>query len=282
MWKCVQLMKHVNLPLIIDETRRLISDSGTGPVMVHTSLPGVMRLGSLSQGLARHVETIQEMSTGRALWVSAFDDQWISSKRFNVHETPSAIGVINEYYRKNISKWRTAIPLASFCGVEDEPFSEASDLPDIYGEESLFSKLVSNDGLILHYGSGFFDTTFLHHVEQCIARPLYRFDKNFSGILCDRFGVERTQSITFHCRPMDRHLNYDWTGLELELIDAGAVLKIENQLCRIVVISARKMLSYCAEKLMYDPLCLLDRNSLEWVHPMLDKLGRRFEKEDFE
>lgn len=275
-------MKDVNLPFVIDETRRLISESCGGPIMVHTSLPGVMRLASLSQGLARHAEIIQEMSIGRALWFSAFDDQWISSKRFSVHETSSAIGVINEYYRKNISRWRTEIPLASFCGVEDEPFLEVSNLPDIYGEESLFSKLVLSDGLILHYGSGFFDTTFLHHVEQCIARPLYRFDKNFSGILCDRYGVERTQTIRFHCRPMNRHLNYDWTGLELELIDAGAVLKIENHLCRIVVISARKMLSYCAEKLMRDPLCLLDRDSLDWVRPMLDKLGRRFEKEDFE
>jgi len=250
--------------------------------MVHTSLPGVMRLASLSQGLAKHVEILQEMSTGRSLWVSAFDDKWISSKRFSVNETPSSVGVINEFFRQNVSRWRTEVPLASFCGVEDEPFSKVSDLVDIYGEESLFSKLVLSDGLILHYGSGFFDTTFLHHVEQCISKPLYRFDKNFAGILCDRFGVERAQTITFHCRPMDKHLNYDWTGLELELIDAGAVLKLDNKLCQIVVISARKMLSYCGEKLKRDPLCLLDRNTLDWVRPMLDRLGRRFEVGDFE
>ena len=275
-------MNEANLSLVIEKTRQLISDSGCGPVMVHTSLQGVMRLMGHNLNLEPHIEAIQMMAKDRDIWVSSFDEQWVDKKKFSVLETPTTVGVINELFRKNFSSWRTEVPLASFCGFEREPILEVSEIIDIYGCNSIFGKLANNDGVILHYGSGFCDTTYLHYLEQVTNKPPYRFDKSFSGILCDRSGIERSQTVTFHCRPIDRHLNYNWSGLEVELIDAGAVVKIENQLFRIVIISAKKMLSYCVEKLKCDSLYFLDQASLNWVVPMLDKLGRRFQQVDFE
>jgi aminoglycoside N3'-acetyltransferase len=273
---------NLNISEIVKESRKAINILGCGPVLIHTSLPGVMRLASIENGINRHIEIMHDITLKRKIWVAAFDDRWVVDKEFSVLKTPSCVGVLNEFYRKNIATWRTNIPLSSVCGIGDKISSINSEPIDIYGGESVFAHLAVNDGVIFHYGSRFSDTTFIHHVEQVLFRPLYRFDKIFSGITEDHHGVKNNQNIIFHCRPLNRHLNYDWNRLEQELISIGALIKLETNSYRFVTISAKRMREYCMEKLSKDPLSLLDFVSLEWVEPMLKKLGRRFKAEDFE
>jgi aminoglycoside 3-N-acetyltransferase len=273
---------NLNYSEIVKKSRNAINFLGYGPVLIHTSLPGVMRLASIENGLNRHMEIIHDITLKRKIWVAAFDDRWVVDKEYSVLKTPSCVGVLNEFYRKNIATWRTNIPLSSVCGVGDKISSKNSELIDIYGSESVFAHLAENDGVIFHYGSSFSDTTFIHHVEQALFRPLYRFDKTFSGTTEDHHGAKINQNTIFHCRPLSHHLNYDWNRLEQELTSIGALIKLETNSYRFVTISAKKMKEYCIEKLSKDPLSLLDCVSLEWVDPLLKKLGRRFKAEDFE
>ena len=267
---------------VINKIKKTIFELSSGPVMVHSNLLGVMRLVTIQNNLNIHLDIIKEITNQQQLWFASFDNQWVETKKFSVMETPSIVGVLNEYFRKNVSEWRTEVPLASFCGVKNEPYTYPQFPLDIYGDNSLFYNLILQDGIILHYGSGFHDTTFIHFVEQSLDKPLYRFDKIFNGSVIDRSGHEKKLSIQFHCRPNNKHLNYNWVKIEKELIEIGAVKKFDNEDFRIVIISAKMMVDYCKDRLKSNPLYLLDEESLKWIIPALNNYGRRFVKEDFE
>ena len=47
-------------------------------------------------------------------------------------------------------------------------------------------------------------------------------------------------------------------------------------------IDAKSLLEFWQTKIKQDPFYLLDQKSKDWVIPMVEKLGRRFELKDFE
>ena len=75
------------------------------------------------------------------------------------------------------------------------------------------------------------------------------------------------------------NLDYDWRKIYKDLSDEKILFRI-NKFCHIL--DSQKLINFWSEKLNNDLLYLLDNNSVEWVEPKLDLLGRPFIASDFE
>ena len=77
-------------------------------------------------------------------------------------------------------------------------------------------------------------------------------------------------------------LEYDHSRMLADLVDAGVCDVWMPGPLQFIAASARLLVKFWTERLAEDSLYMLDQPTRRWVEPMLDKLGRRFELEDFE
>ena len=77
-------------------------------------------------------------------------------------------------------------------------------------------------------------------------------------------------------------LDYDHPKILADLVASGICWNWKPGPLQFVIASSQNLVDFWMEQLANDPLYLLDNQSKGWVAPMLDKLGRGFELEDFE
>jgi aminoglycoside 3-N-acetyltransferase len=146
-----------------------------------------------------------------------------------------------------------------------------------FGAESLFGMLDKEYGQIALVGVGCRSLTFLHYVEE-LAGVSYRYQKTFSGKIKIQGNWEITES-SWHVRPKDLGLEYDFDKIQSLLIDKGALRQIHPQVLLGNASDIRHELIYAMSK---DPLWLLDKVTRINVNRELGRLGRAFQLEDFE
>ena len=255
-----------------------------GPVLVHSDV--FRTSGAIPEATSRqavlfgHASLLFDATAGRPIWMPAFNYDYLRTSSFAVGHDPSQVGALTEHFRKKHACWRTPVPVFSVCGTEATPAVNSGPRIDPFGDDSVFAELAEHSGSILLYGAGLQSCTFVHHVERAAGGPVYRYDKSFVGYSS---GVEPVRTeLLYHVRPRGHRLDYDWARLERELLDHGLLRRFDSAKFSVASIEAPALRAFWTDRLMADPLHLLDDDSRAWVEPKLHELGRGFLLSDFE
>lgn len=273
--------------------RALAEAGGSGPIVVHADL---LHAGRILRGrvtrdrlLAAHFDLLREVADGRPLWMPTFNYGFTRSGRFDVAADASEVGVLSEAFRNGAARWRTPVPVFSFCGAGPPPALELPARCDPFDERSTFAAMVARDATLLFYGAGFDASTIKHHAERIAGGPPYRYDKEFAGTVVRVDGSRRRTTLRYHVRPHGRALAYDAPRLLADAVAAGVAATgstgaggAAGATLRAAAASADRLVGFWSQRLRDEPLYMLDAASRSWVEPALDALGRRFEIGDFE
>jgi aminoglycoside N3'-acetyltransferase len=232
--------------------------------------------------LNAQLELLAQGMEGHDLWMPAFNRDFLRRGSFDLSADASQVGVLSEHFRTSIAQWRTWTPAFSFSGVGTQPRCASQPEIDPFGAESDFSQLVERDGVVLFYGAPFSSVTLLHHAERISGTLVYRYDKRFKGRVFFPDGHTVSTSLLYHVRPMGMRMEYDWSRLLPDALNAGVCKTSKSNHASLIAASARRLVSFWAQRLHEDPFYLLDTQTVSWVQPKVEALGRRFEIGDFE
>jgi aminoglycoside 3-N-acetyltransferase len=213
------------------------------------------------------------------LWIPTFNYDFCTFGQFDKLNSPSQLGLFSEFFRVELSSWRTNVPIFSVAGSGVNPLDDLSnELIDPFGSNSIFSQLVSKNGALVSYGCRF-SPTFIHFIERLHSDgPLYRYDKLFAGTIINK-DLLQAVNVIYHVIPKGLSILYDTEKVLSDLSENGIAVSIDDR--EIYIVDAAGMLEFCLDKLQYDPLYFLKYDSAVSVSNMLAKLGRRFKIDDF-
>jgi len=261
--------------------KKSIETSNSSKILVHSDLLRGFRLQLAPNGelLDAHCKLL--IGFAQDIYMPTFNYDFPKTRTFDVANTPSKIGVINEYFRTNYAQWQTPIPVFSVAGTGNFPVINCQNEIDPFDDNSIFGFLHKTNSLIMYYGAGFSSTTLIHYVERISNLLYYRYDKIFEGEVIYN-GINNKVNFKFHVRPMDKNLDYNWTRLENDLKENNLIKYFDERATKIKIIRVIDLVDFWMMKMKKDPLYFLDDESKIWVEPLLNKLGRPFLITDFE
>jgi aminoglycoside 3-N-acetyltransferase len=189
----------------------------------------------------------------------AFSYSFCDRKIFDIEESPSTVGILTEFFRKQPGVVRTKHPIfsAAVCGARQEYFLDIGK--DAFGNDSFFGKLRQVQGKLVFFGVGLAACTYLHHIEQMYGIN-YRYMKTFTGQV--RSGNHLYDDVaTFFVRDLERIVELDVTRLETYLLENGIMRVIRLGMGNIAVVDAQKLFAVTCELLDQDPYYLLSKRS---------------------
>ncbi len=234
------------------------------------------------QFINTHFELLEKTFINSQLFMPSFNYDFCKGKPYLIEKSPSQLGVLSEYFRVKISDWRTEMPVFSFTGTGVKPEINLQDTLDPFDENSVFHTLNSNESIIMHYGSEIWHSTIIHYVERLSKRLNYRYDKVFIGNVVDEKDNEHEVRLKYHVRPLGRYFEYDWIKIYQDLKNVQILFEHKDINSNILLIKTKELVHFWLEKLKENNLYFLDKKSLAWITPFLDKLGRKFLITDFE
>ena len=231
--------------------------------------------------LNEQINFVEEISGEKNLIFPAFNYDFLKNREYSIDNDKSQVGVLSEYFRSQKSLYRTNEPVFNFSSSKQLDFKRTDSLIDPFDKYSFFNYLYVNNDTLLHYGSPFSSTTFLHYIERKSGLLSYRYDKIFEGKIIDNCSVNHVKFL-YHVRPMNEHLDYDHIKIENDLISNGIMIKFIDGRTSIMISNLKDMCDFIIDKMKIDPFYLLDNESKKWVIPKVNKLGRGFLLTDFE
>lgn len=253
------------------------SDVGRGLLAAKRS--GVeLKTGQVQSSLMTFLAQHSDASEAGLLF-PAFNYDYGKTRVFDVDNAPIQVGALPEWLRKSRELRRSEIPFFSFLSKVDLDL-DTSGVINPFGSKSGFQWLVDYDATILLFGARCAALTFIHYVEEMSGKPLYRYDKSFPGEIV-RNGQSRACDFAMHVRPMGVHMDYDWPRLEHELLEAG-VMQTAEYSEDVKWSGARAILEFWGNKIVDDPLYLLDEKARAYFGPATDGGKTRIKLEDYE
>lgn len=140
--------------------------------------------------------------------------------------TPSTVGVLTEFFRKQNDVVRTIHPIfsAAIWGKDKAYFSEELS-KDSFNDDSIFGKLRKKEGKLVFFGVNLQAMTFLHHIEQIHGVP-YRYMKSFKGKI--KVGdKEYEDSYTYYVRYLDKNVISDTSKFESYLLGCDLLREVK-------------------------------------------------------
>ncbi len=262
------------------ELKKVISEMGIDSLLIHSDSFKAMRYidfdNDVDKNMQRHVEFI--FSLCKSVHLPSFNYDFPKTRTFHYNSFKNQVGAIPSFYLEKYTCNRTFDPMFSVIQENNEmSFTDIKTQVISFEKNGYFSRYIKEGGGFLLYGTTIESLTFIHYLEACIG-VVYRYDKTFKGhsiVGDDKCKLE----FKSHFRPLGYHLDYDWKKLATDLVEAGVMVSL-NKYCH--VIDSRKLYLFWMEKLIVNNLYFLDGNSLRWVEPKLEHLGRRFLMSDFE
>ena len=259
------------------------------PALVHADLRSWLshRRGSNRLEALRSFLTDLRRVGGPDLWMPTFNYEFCRGSTYDVRNTPSQTGVLSEYFRTKVSTWRTPVPVFSVSGVGTQPFLHNSpwgvtSIIEPFGPTGVFAELVRQHGMVLMAGCDIRFLTLTHYAEVHQGRaPLYRYDKDFPGIVRLQDGLELNAVVRYHVTPLHDRVTYNWNSVRDHMLAAG-VLRSLPYWNEGWLLDASGFVKAWQERTSDDSLWALSSHSRLWVEPMLEKIGRRFRQSDFE
>lgn len=183
-------------------------------ILIHSSMKRTFRqlisLGFLPEPGLIIDSLLQQVGNSGTLLFPLFNFTFPLEKYFSINDTPSQMGVVTEFARKNYPGVRTGHPIYSFyvIGANTQEFSNV-DNSSGYGMDSPFALLRQLNGKI-----GVVDLddqhsmTSYHHVEEMLNVD-YRYFKEFSGEYVDSFSISSEKTYSLFVRDVNRGVTTD-------------------------------------------------------------------------
>lgn len=231
--------------------------------------------------ISAHVDALQRLIGFVPLWMPTFALDFPKSKIFDLENTPSEMGHISEYFRKNIAQWRSPIPMHSCCGTGNMP-SIANEQPlDPWSTQGIFGQLAQLNFGILFYGAGIEAVSLIHFLEKQCMVP-YRYEKIFEGQYVAEGKNPKQVQVSHIVRPAAYDVGYDWQKIMRDLDEKNLVQHLGDTRTRLLLLDTKGTIDFWTKQLENDPFYLVDENTKEWALPLFHKLGRPFNISDFE
>lgn len=176
---------------------------------------------------------------------------------FDVKNTKSKMGMLNEYVRKLPESVRSEDPLMSVCVVgENKALAKVSGNKSL-GEGSFFDRLhQTKNARIMFFGAQLPQChTHMHYVEEKLRVP-YRYDMEFEGNIIDANGVSRPDKHILYVKYRDV-LPCVPPSFEQELINEGLFNKKEVGNSSIACFTEQAAYDKAVEWLTRDVNCFL-------------------------
>lgn len=200
------------------------------------------------------LETIGKEGT---LIIPTFTYSYCNKQIYDPKESPSTIGILTEYFRKQPGVVRSldAIFSISAVGKKKNYFSNVG--LNCFGQNSIFDKLYKKNVTILFIGDTF-DITFMHYVEKKHGVN-YRFDKEFKG----QTRIEKKLknfSYTYFVRYLDKNVSYNLDKIRKYLDKQKVLKKAKLGFSSIISVTAQDAFKSISQGLDSDPYLLLKEN----------------------
>lgn len=256
------------------------------PWMVHADLFNVRALTprgiGRNEALEHHAQLLERHASPGDVWMPSFNYDFARTGRFDAKTDPSQVGPLTEHRRASSGVWRTSVPIFSVTGRRKPILVPSCDVVDPFDHDSCFGQLADLGGTIILYGAPLSSLTLIHHAERAAGGPAYRYDKCFEGTVTDGKGKQSAVRLRYHVRPLGRALDYDWEKLERDSEADGILFRYEAPGVTLKALAARSFVDWWAMRYAIDPLFALEPRTRAWVSAELERLGRRFQLQDFE
>jgi aminoglycoside 3-N-acetyltransferase len=190
-----------------------LHDLGVAPadtLFVHSDVRRCLRVAGSSrkQKLDTIIQGLADAVPDGTLIMPTFSYSLCRREIFDIARTPSTVGVLTEYFRRQPDVRRTADPIFSTAVLGPVPAAWEADLFDVgdkdcFGERSVFAYLREVDAVQVCLGTA--ACTFVHHVEQREQVP-YRYFKDFRGVVAKGKAVSLVTARYF-VRPLEEAFN---------------------------------------------------------------------------
>jgi aminoglycoside 3-N-acetyltransferase len=196
-----------------------------------------------------------EAAVGRdgTLVMPTFSYSFAKGERFDIGNTPSAVGMVTERFRTRPGVRRTSDPIFSFASRG--PLTEelcAIAVKECFGTESVFAALHRLNAHIVDLGCSMDrGGTFVHYVETAYG-VAYRYRKTFSGAIIAESGEAIEGSVVYNVRDLTRRSEADLRRLQKRLADDGK--------SRSALVGRSRIMSVTAGDLFNTAWKMLDEN----------------------
>lgn len=224
-------------------------------VLVHSSYKS---FGGVDGGPQTVIDALlQAIGNSGTLVMPTFNFDFCSGEAFDLHATPSQMGIITELVRQMPEAHRVFHPIYSFVavGVLAEELGALSNKSS-YGADSLFAKLMDHDGKIMIIGLSYNDSmTFFHYVEEMEGVD-YRYLKDFTGEVRDGEGRRSTDTFQMLVRDWDRGVVTAVDPMGEVLEQEGVVHMREIGDATVKLVRARDVYQITAREMKRNPQLL--------------------------
>lgn len=178
---------------ILDALRAVDADK-CDVLLLHTA----MKFGTIAKGLKRKelceimYDIICQLGV-KTLVFPTFTFSFANKEDYDVRQSKSPMGMLNEYVRKREDSVRSLDPLLSVCVVgENKSLAEVSGDSSM-GKGSFYDRLHNTDNVRIAFlgADELICNTHLHYVEECVNVP-YRYHLSMTGNIIDSDGVVST------------------------------------------------------------------------------------------
>ena len=221
-------------------------------LLVHSSYKS---LGEVNGGPQTVIAALlAALGNDGTLIMPSFNFDFNKGKPWDVRSTPSQMGILTEFVRKDPRAKRVFHPIYSFAiiGKHAEMLGSLR-YKSSYERNSVFGKLRDLDGKIMVIGLSYTNSmTFFHHIEQMEGVD-YRFQKQFTGEVTDWDGTTKVDTFEMFVRDIDRGVKtmVDPMG---ELMEKAGVIKSKKiGEADVKLMKANEVYAFTAREMRRDP-----------------------------
>jgi aminoglycoside N3'-acetyltransferase/acyl carrier protein len=195
---------------------------------------------------------------GDNLSFPVFNYNFGKSLVFDIDNDKSQTGTLPEYIRLSGDYCRSPVPFFSTLSKNNE-LCQYSPECHPFGSGSFFEWLHHSDGKIVGFGTKSI-FTFLHYIEELVpGGPLYRYEKEFNGLLKTKEGNKKIVC-KMHVRPKNGATEYDFNLIEYDLRKDG-ILVNDDKYGILCSMQCSEVVPYILSKYENDPLYGLTERS---------------------
>lgn len=162
---------------------------------IHTDIGFGKPLLKRKDFIAKLYEAINMLGV-KTLIFPTYTFSFCNNENFDIKESKSTMGMLNEYARKQVHSYRTEDPLLSVCVIGEIPKDFFNLSKNSCGKGSSFEIMSKSDNhKFLFFGAKPTHCfTFMHYVEDIYKVP-YRYDKDFTGKIINN-GITTEETYT--------------------------------------------------------------------------------------
>jgi aminoglycoside 3-N-acetyltransferase len=209
----------ISFDKLVSEFRRIGLSNGD-VLLVHSSFKS---FGGVEGGPQTVIDALMNvLGSEGTLIVPRFNFDFSTyGTTWDVRSTPSHMGIISEFVRKDPRSKKVFHPIYPFSIIgkyADELIKHR--YKGGYSKDSIFHQLLVYDAKIIQIDKVYKSTTLIHHAEE-ILKVDYKYYKNFTGYVIDENGKKYEDTFNLYVRKIDE-------GYVTDVLPIGKILEDEG------------------------------------------------------